>query len=37
MLYSSLTGNYLDSGSPAPFIKITENFADVNTNVNTNI
>ena len=37
MLYSSLSGYYVASGIPAPFPKITENFADVNTNVNTNI
>ena len=37
MLYSSLSGYYVASGIPAPFPKITENFADVNTNVNTTI
>ena len=37
MLYSSLSGYYVASGIPAPFPKIIEKFADVNTNVNTTI
>lgn len=37
MLYSSLTGNYLESGTSAPFNKIIEHLMDVNTNVNTNV
>lgn len=37
MLYSSLTGNYLDSGVGAPFTKIIEHLADVNTNINTTV
>ena len=37
MLYSSLKGNYLESSVGAPFPKIIEHLADVNTNINTTV
>ena len=37
MLYSSLTGNYLDSGVAAAFPKIIEHILDTNVNVNTTV
>jgi len=37
MLYSSLTGNYLDSGVAAVFPKIIEHILDTNVNVNTTV